>query len=189
MSGEGDTVVQYRRAAQGVFCLGKVKKGRVKSHDKSQERDGERRQTRLQVLSCVLTWANENKAGIVVRIVIVVEDMAMLERWKRDGCRPRQQQRCAAAVSSGPNTECAFGRNAALSRRSDEDDEDGEKEADEDVDQESSSESNADADADNADVMAMRNARKSSDRNQKIAATVEGTSRECQPCTQVSDRA
>jgi len=52
----------------------------VKSHDKSQERDGERRRTRLQVLSCILTWANENKAGIVVRIVIVVEDMAMLER-------------------------------------------------------------------------------------------------------------
>jgi hypothetical protein len=66
-----------------------------------------------------------------------------------------------------------------LSRRSDEDedDEDGEKEADEDVDQESSSESNADAD--NADVMAMRNARKFSDRTQKIAATVEGTCRRC----------
>jgi hypothetical protein len=66
-------------------------------------------------------------------------------------------------ISSGPNPECAFGRNAALSRSSDEDedDEDGEKEADEDVDQESSSESNADAD--NADVMAMRNARNFSD--------------------------
>jgi hypothetical protein len=77
----------------------------------------------------------------------------------------------------GPNSECAFGRNAALSRRSDEDEDDehGEKEAD--VDQESSSESNADAD--NADVMAMRNARNLSDRNQKIAATVEGTCRRC----------
>jgi hypothetical protein len=58
------------------------------------------------------------------------------------------------------------------------DDEDGEKEADEDVDQESSS-SESNADADNADVMAMRNARKFSDRNQKIAATVEGTCRRC----------
>jgi hypothetical protein len=152
----------------------------VKSHDKSQERDGERRRTRFQESSaCVLTWANENKAGIVACIVIVVEDMAMLERWKCDGCRPRQQHRCAATFSSGPNSECAFGRNAALSRRSDEDedDEDGEKEPDEDVNQESSSESNADAD--NADVMAMRNARKFSDRTQKIAATVEGTCRRC----------
>jgi hypothetical protein len=80
----------------------------------------------------------------------------------------------------GQTPECVFGRNAALSRRSDEDDEDGEdgeKEADEDVDQKSSSESNADAD--NADVIAMRNARKFSDRNQKIAATVEGTCRRC----------
>jgi hypothetical protein len=66
-------------------------------------------------------------------------------------------------ISSGQTPECAFGRNVALSRRSDEDedDEDGKKEADEDVDQESSSESNADAD--NADVMAMRNARNFSD--------------------------
>ena len=151
----------------------------MKSHDKSQERDGERRRTRFQVLSCILTWANENKAGIVARIVIVVEDMGMLEHWKRDGCRPRQQHRCAAALSSWPKHECAFGRNVALSRRSDEDedDEDGEKEADEDVDQESSSESNADAD--NADVMAMRKARNFSDRNQKIAATVKGTCRRC----------
>jgi hypothetical protein len=106
----------------------------------------------------------------------------MLERWKRDGCRPRQQHRCAVTLPSGPKPECAFGRNAALSRRSDEDedDEDGEKEADEDVDQESSSESSADGD--NADVMAMRNARNFSDRNQKIAATVEGT---CQQCRRV----
>jgi hypothetical protein len=76
-----------------------------------------------------------------------------------------------------------------LCRDEDEDDEDGEKEADEDVDQESSSESNADADNADADVMAMRKARNFSDRNQKIAATVEGTCRRCrrEPCAQISD--
>lgn len=36
-------------------------------------------------LTCLLDWANANKAGIVPRLVSVVEEMGLLGRWTRDG--------------------------------------------------------------------------------------------------------